>query len=193
MPITMPRQKVGPAQSLQPEAFKIVFESLLETNHPDLAVAALMQSQLGERCGCPLGLHWDDVHENACGDLEFFVRAVNGKTIARPIGMNKGMQKWFEDVKSGELVHYAQTTVVDMNGKRTRVFKSQWPKKKDKSNKLMFPRVEGNYYARVMREEVKPLLRARKESSIDVKRCLHGINLNRVRTHSFRRGSVSYM
>ena len=80
-----------------------------------------------------------------------------------------------------------------MNGKRTRVFKSQWQKKKDKSKKLMFPRVEGNYYARVMREEVKPLLRARKESSIDVKRCLHGINLNRVRTHSFRRGSVSYM
>ena len=80
-----------------------------------------------------------------------------------------------------------------MNGKRTRVFKSQWQTKKDKSKKLMFPRVEGNCYARVMREKVKPLLRARKESSIDVKRCLHGINLNRVRTHSFRLGSVSYM
>ena len=89
----MPKQKIGPAQGLQPEAFKIVFEALLETNHPDLAVAALMQPQLGERCGWALALHWDDVHENECGDLELFVRAINGKTIERPIGMNKGMQK----------------------------------------------------------------------------------------------------
>jgi len=50
--------------------------------------------------------------------------------VERPTGLNDSMKKWFEDVKSGELVYHTQKQVMDKNGKQTRVFPNQWPKKK---------------------------------------------------------------
>ena len=190
----MAPNKIGQAIGLQPKAFKLVVDTLIEEGFPNLAAICVVQSQSGERASAICSLHWDDFEDDG-EEMLLQIRATNKKTVPRSIVINDSFADW---IRASKLVHLkgfskfkCEKKIVVKNG-RTKTFKRQWPHHSDDFQSNMFGAVKVTYYQRIFRPVLPPALE-KKQTCKTCRKLLHGIDVKKIRTHSFRHTAVAWM
>ena len=99
----MPPVPIGEAAGLEPAAFKELIKSFLDNNHPQLAAAAIIQIQLGERASLVCSLEWSDFYcDSSTGKMLVNVPDVNKKTRVRIVPLNDEFAQWINAIKAGD-------------------------------------------------------------------------------------------
>ena len=194
-------RRIGKAASLQPKAFRWVFQGFLEVGYPDMAACALMQTQVAERGGLATHLEWSDLVE-AKGKLRVKIREVNKKTQLRTIPLNKVVAKWLQPFQAKVAHLQVQVRVKRNNAEGYRAVPRMWPEKtpdvsagssESRSSCRLFPGLSVNYFERILREKVRPWLAKECAKNPDARSDMGNVDIARIRTHSFRRGPVTWL
>ena len=184
-----------------PPAFRWVFQGFIEVGYPDMAVCALLQTQVAERGGLATHLEWSDLVETK-GKLRVKSREVNGKTQLRTVPLNHAVAEWLRPFQSREACLQVQVQVKQNNSKGHRKVPRRWPHtSSDESaasdvshaTSRLFPGLTVNYFERILWEKVRPWLTQECARNPDACSDLGTVDIARIRTHSFRRGPVTWL
>lgn len=164
-----------------------------------MAACALLQTQVAERGGLATHLEWSDLVETK-GKLRVKIREVNRKTQMRTVPLNESVAKWLRPFRAGEACLQVQARVKHNNVKGYLEVPRIWPRtssvesaaSEDESHRL-FPGLTVNYFERILREKVRPWLTKECAKNPDARSDMGTVDIARIRTHSFRRGPVTWL